>query len=141
MTDRPACAQGRAVPGALRGRSAVWWLTRSDSGIGGANYPLPGSYLVRVTLIDKDSYRVAAALVGRARTLPRELYRSLTWQRGTNESTNGLLRPTLSKELDLRDYLYESLDVIARQLNECLRKTLAFRTPAEMLIACVASNG
>jgi len=35
----------------------------------------------------------------------------------------------------------ESLNAIARQLNERPRKTLGFETPAERFNACVASTG
>ena len=63
------------------------------------------------------------------------------WQRGSNENTNGLLRPYLLKGLDISDYSPASLDSIARKLNERPRKTLGFRTPAEMFGDCVASTG
>ena len=40
---------------------------------------------------------------------------------------------------DLSAYLQAKLDKVARQLNERLRKTLGFATPAERFNACVAS--
>ncbi len=63
------------------------------------------------------------------------------WQRGSNENTNGLLRQYLPKGHDLSFLSQEELDVIATRLNHRPRKTLQFRTPAEVLSQNVASTG
>jgi IS30 family transposase len=119
---------------------------------------------------NKDTQTVVSALIKQAKTLPNELYKSLTWdrgkeladhrrftlatsidvyfcdpqspwQRGSNENTNGLLRQYFPKGTDLSVYSQTHLNKVARQLNERPRKTLGFETPAERFNTCVASTG
>jgi IS30 family transposase len=124
--------------------------------------------LVRVP--SKDTKTVINALIKQAHKLPRELYKSLTWdrgkemadherfsldtditvyfcdpqspwQRGSNENTNGLLRQYFPKGMDLSNVHQNRLNAVARRLNERPRKTLEYRTPAERFAQCVASTG
>jgi IS30 family transposase len=117
-------------------------------------------YTMLVKLEDKRTDTVVPALARQIRKLPRELRRSLTWdrglemakhkeftvatdvkvyfcdpsspwQRGTNENTNRLLRQYLPKGADISHYTQAELNRIAQQLNERPRKTLDFRTPAD----------
>ncbi len=116
---------------------------------------------------NKDTESVVAALIKNSQRLPRELYKSLTWdrgkeladhqrltlatnvdvyfcdpkspwQRGSNENTNRLLRQYFPRGTDLSLYSQAKLNAVARQLNERPRKTLQYQTPAERFAECVA---
>jgi IS30 family transposase len=118
----------------------------------------------------RDTVTVIDALIKHAKRLPKELYRSLTWdrgsemashrrftlatdiqvyfcdpyqpwQRGSNENTNGLLRQYFPKGVDLSGVTQAKLNAIAKLLNERPRETLGFETPAERFHQAVASTG
>ena len=126
-------------------------------------------YVMLVKVTGKDTDTVVTALINQARKLPKELYKSLTWdrgkeladhtrfslatdidvyfcdpqspwQRGSNENTNGLLRQYFPKGTDLSVHSQRHLNKIARRLNERPRKTLDFHTPAEKFDECVAAT-
>lgn len=123
-----------------------------------------------VKLENKNTESVVSALIKQASKLPSEIYKSLTWdrgsemtdhqrftlatnvdvyfcdprspwQRGSNENTNRLLRQYFPKGTDLSIHSQSKLNAVARQLNERPRKTLGFETPVERFNACVASTG
>jgi IS30 family transposase len=127
-------------------------------------------YLMLVKLPGKDTQTVTRAVAKAIRRLPRELRRSLTWdrgtemshhkeftidtdvqvyfcdprspwQRGSNENTNGLLRQYFPKGEDISSYSQADLNRVALKLNERPRETLNWLTPLEALGATVASTG
>jgi IS30 family transposase len=55
------------------------------------------------------------------------------WERGLNENTNGLIRQFFPKGLDLAGVTDGQVRRVERLLNTRPRKTLAYRTPVEML--------
>ena len=57
-------------------------------------------------------------------------YRS--WERGTNENTNRLLRAFFPKSLCFEDITQEDVDQVVDLLNHRPRKRLGYRTPHEV---------
>ena len=54
------------------------------------------------------------------------------WQRGTNENTNGLLREFFPKGSNLTNISAEFIQTVEDELNLRPRKSLGFKTPAEV---------
>lgn len=55
-----------------------------------------------------------------------------SWQRGSNENTNGLLRRYMPKQTDFRTVTQEELEEIVEEINNRPRKRLDFYTPNEV---------
>ncbi|WP_250483275.1 IS30 family transposase [Caballeronia sp. GaOx3] len=166
ISERPATVEDRAVPGHWEGdllcgsgNSQIATLVERQT-----------RYVMLVKVDSKDSETVANALIKHAGKLPQELYKSLTWdrgtemaghkrftiatdiavyfcdpkhpwQRGSNENANGLLRQYFPKGIDLSTYSQAKLNAVARRLNERPRKTLDYETPAERFHQAIASTG
>ncbi len=58
-----------------------------------------------------------------------------SWERGTNENTNGLIRQYLPKGMCLRALTQAQCNRIAQKLNDRPRERLGFKTPSEALFA------
>ncbi|MBE0444331.1 IS30 family transposase, partial [Psychrobacter sp. FME5] len=54
-----------------------------------------------------------------------------SWQRGTNENTNGLIREFLPKGCDFRQVSDNEIQDIENKLNNRPRKRLGFKTPMQ----------
>lgn len=55
-----------------------------------------------------------------------------SWQRGTNENTNGLVRRYLPKQTDFTGLTQGELDDIVEEINDRPRKVLAYKTANEV---------
>lgn len=176
ISQRPAEVDDRAVPGHWEGdliiglqRSAIGTLVERTT-----------RYTMLVHLPREDGYgtippikngpalagygaiTMATRLAETMTTLPEQLRRSLTWdrgkelsahaqfrvqtgievyfadphspwQRGSNENLNGLLRQYFPKGTDLSRWSAADLEAVAHTMNTRPRKTLGWKTPAEAL--------
>jgi IS30 family transposase len=176
ISARPAEAEDRAVPGHWEGdliigldRSAIGTLVeRTTRFTMLLHLPRMDGWGVesRVkngpALAGHGAEAVREAIAATITTLPDQLRRTLTWdrgkelaqhakltidtnvrvffadphspwQRGTNENTNGLLRQYFPKGTDLARWNIDELEAVAATLNSRPRKALGWKTPAEAL--------
>jgi len=174
ISERPVEVEDRAVPGHWEGDLLIG-LERSAIG---TVVERTTRFTMLVHLPREEGYRhketpkngpalggygaltMKNALTNTMSTLPTQLARSLTWdrgkemsahaqfkvatgipvffadpsspwQRGTNENTNGLLRQYFPKGTDLSRWSADDLEAVAHALNTRPRKALGWKTPAE----------
>lgn len=60
-----------------------------------------------------------------------------SYERGTNENTNGLLRRYLPKQADFSTLTQEELNEIVSEINNRPRKVLKYQTPQEVFTSCI----
>ena len=176
ISERPAEVADRAVPGHWEGdliigagRSAIGTLVeRSTRFTVLLHLPRAEGWGIepRVkngpALAGHGAESMRFAIAQQMTTMPEQLRRSLTWDRGkelaqhaqlkidtgiavyfadphspwqraTNENTNGLLRQYFPKGTDLSRWNAEEIQAVAAALNCRPRKTLGYKTPAEAL--------
>ncbi|MCP5074693.1 MAG: IS30 family transposase [Rhodobacteraceae bacterium] len=165
ISERPPEVEDRAIPGHWEGDLIVG----SNNSYIVTLVERHSRFVMLAKVENKDTQSVITALIKQARKLPKDLYRSLTWdrgsemaghrkftmatkidvyfcdpqspwQRGSNENTNRLLRQYFPKGSDISGFSQAELSAVARQLNERPRKTLQYQTPAEKFEACVAAT-
>lgn len=159
IRERPPEAEGREVPGHWEGDlikgsyngSAIGTLVDRSS-----------RFVILARVDDATAESVLDGFTRRLRSLPKAFRQTLTydqgkemarhqelekrvgirvyfadphspWQRPTNENTNGLLRQYFPKGTDLSEYSQRHLTQVAEELNNRPRKSLGFRTPAEVM--------
>jgi IS30 family transposase len=166
ISERPAEVEDRAVPGhwegdlivGKQGRSAIGTLVERKT-----------RYLILLRLKGQSAEEVEKAMVAATKRLPETLWKSLTWdqgsemrnhakisvatnleiyfcdpakpwQRGSNENTNGLLRQYFPKGTDLSVHSAEYLEFVAAEMNERPRKTLDWLEPREALAGLLSES-
>ena len=165
ISKRPADVADPAVPGHWEGdlilgskRTCIGTLVERST-----------RYVQLMKLDDGTAETVRRAMTKSIKTLPKELFGSVTWdqgnemahherfsldtgvqvyfcdphspwQRGSNENTNGLLRQYFPKGTELSGYSQRELNAVARELNDRPRETLGWDSPLERLREVVAST-
>lgn len=160
ISERPPEVEDRAVPGhwegdlilGRNGRSAIGTLVERKT-----------RFLMLLHLPrGRRASDVEQAMLAATKKLPQTLWKSLTWdrgsemgrhaeisiatgldiyfcdpakpwQRGSNENTNGLLRQYFPKGEDLNSFTAAELDYVSWEMNQRPRQTLGWDTPTQAL--------
>ncbi len=161
ITDRPPEVEDRAIPGHWEGDLIIG--TRDGHSQIGVMVERTSRFVMLLALPhDRRAETVRDVIAKKIQKLPTDLVRSLTWdqgkemsqhaqftvdtgvtvyfcdphspwQRGTVEHINRLLRQYFPRGADYSPLSEADLDQVADELNQRPRKTLGYRTPAEVL--------
>src|SRR5229473_1275088 len=167
ISERPAEVEDRAVPGhwegdlilGQNGKSAIGTLVERST-----------RFLMLLHLPHGQSaLEVQEAMLAATQRLPQALWKSLTWdqgsemtrhaeisfatgleiyfcdpakpwQRGSNENTNGLLRQYFPKGTDLSVHSADHLEFVSDEMNQRPRKTLDWLEPSEVLAQLLSES-
>lgn len=158
IEERPAEVANRTVPGHWEGDLL---LGRRHASALGTLVERTTRTTLLVPLRAKDATSVRHAFAREMRTLPKQLARSLTydrgkemaehrlltqdtqvrvffahphspWERGTNENTNGLIRQFFPKGTDFSTVSRREIKHVQALLNSRPRRVLNWRTPSEV---------
>ena len=167
IENRPKEADGRKVPGhwesdsveSFNHRAGLNTLVERKTGV---------AFISR--LREKTSEATTHVIIARLLSIPPHLRRSITfdngpenwgyqtiqeeagiqpffahayasWERGTNENTNGLIRWYFPKKTDFRTITDEEIKRVEYLLNTRPRKRLGWKTPLEVFSESVALQG
>lgn len=167
IEQRPACVESRKQAGHWEGDSLV---SRKSLVALNSLVERKSRLLMLTKLPRKSASDTVEAVVQRLKPLPPEARRTLTmdngtenaghqqitseigtkcyfahpyasWERGTNENTNGLIRWYLPKGTDFNTITEKQIAQIESSLNNRPRKCLGFKTPLKAASQFVALQG
>jgi transposase, IS30 family len=164
IDERPMVVDLRIEPGHWEGDSVV--SKKSKVGLNTVVERVSG--LLKMSKITNGTSEVTKrVVVRRLRHVPQHLRRSMTldngsenakhkeiteelnmpiyfahpyhsWERGTNENTNGLIRYYFPKGTDFATVTDKEIRAVERRLNNRPRKRLGWKTPQQVFNHCVA---
>jgi transposase, IS30 family len=158
ISERPEEVKDRIIPGHWEG-DLIMGSKRSNTAMG-TLVERTTRYLLLVPLTGHDAQTVRMEFTKAVKKIPRQLKKSLTydrgtemaqhklftqntkiqvyfcdphspWQRGTNENTNGLLRQYFPKGIDFRNVSRQEIRRAQNQMNDRPRKALQYLKPDE----------
>lgn len=163
IEDRPVEVDDRVVPGHWE---SDLMIGKDNKSAIGTLVERKSRYLIMVLLKNKTAYEVRKEFAKEFKKIPKELKKTMThdnglelaqhklfteetkmqvyfchpyssWERGTNENTNGLIRDFYPKGTDFSLYTRKDLKKVQKLINERPRKILDFSTPAEVFNECI----